>query len=247
LILFLTDQELDAESGLYNYDARLYDPIVGRFISADEVVPDWFNSQSLNRYAYCVNNPLKYKDPTGHLFGLDDAFAVAVGVIAAKAIGFAVGYLGVKAAEKAATMKSDSTTKQNANKNVNSALASAAKTSGVSTIAALGAAGAAAGVGKGYAAAAALTPEKAAIGVMGAVQQPQIAKTIDTIKNLPDTVKSLPDKAKKAAEKTLALTEGLMGQIGSESESQEQNEADGDTADGQSDNDSDTNNDSDTK
>jgi RHS repeat-associated protein len=61
-----TDQELDKESGLYNYDARLYDPIVGRFISADEVVPDWFNSQSLNRYAYCVNNPLIYTDPSGH-------------------------------------------------------------------------------------------------------------------------------------------------------------------------------------
>jgi RHS repeat-associated protein len=61
-----TDQELDKESGLYNYDARLYDPIVGGFISADTVVPDWFNSQSLNRYTYCDNNPLMYIDPSGH-------------------------------------------------------------------------------------------------------------------------------------------------------------------------------------
>ncbi|MFH2044400.1 MAG: hypothetical protein ABIK92_04565, partial [Pseudomonadota bacterium] len=37
-----------------------------RFISADSVVPDWTDPQSLNRYAYCRNNPLIYIDPTGH-------------------------------------------------------------------------------------------------------------------------------------------------------------------------------------
>lgn len=31
------------------------------------------NSQSFNRYSYCINNPLKYTDPTGQLFGIDDA------------------------------------------------------------------------------------------------------------------------------------------------------------------------------
>ena len=30
------------------------------------------NSQSFNRYSYCLNNPLKYTDPTGELFGIDD-------------------------------------------------------------------------------------------------------------------------------------------------------------------------------
>ena len=64
-----TDQEIDSESGLYNYDARLYDPVVGRFISADTVVPGAFNPQALNRYSYCINNPLIYVDPTGHWFG----------------------------------------------------------------------------------------------------------------------------------------------------------------------------------
>ena len=34
-----TDQELDTSTGLYNYDARLYDPLIGRFISADSIVP----------------------------------------------------------------------------------------------------------------------------------------------------------------------------------------------------------------
>ena len=61
-----TDQEFYGESGLYNYDARLYDPVIGRFISADSIVPDPFNPQSLNRYSYCLNNPLIYVDPTGH-------------------------------------------------------------------------------------------------------------------------------------------------------------------------------------
>lgn len=61
-----TDQELDSETGLYNYDARLYDPSIGMFISPDGIVPDMYNPQSLNRYAYCLNNPLKYIDPSGH-------------------------------------------------------------------------------------------------------------------------------------------------------------------------------------
>ena len=60
-----TDQELDAEYGLYNYGARLYDPIIGRFISPDTIVPRPFNPQSLNRYTYCLNNPLIYVDPSG--------------------------------------------------------------------------------------------------------------------------------------------------------------------------------------
>jgi RHS repeat-associated protein len=80
-----TDQELDKESGLYNYDARLYDPIVGRFISADSVVPDLYDSQAYDRYVYCVNNPLIYVDPTGHkTYGFDisgtiGAFAALTG------------------------------------------------------------------------------------------------------------------------------------------------------------------------
>jgi hypothetical protein len=44
----------------------MYDPIIGRFISPDSIVPDLYNPQSLNRYSYCLNNPLRYTDPTGH-------------------------------------------------------------------------------------------------------------------------------------------------------------------------------------
>jgi RHS repeat-associated protein len=61
-----TDQERDVETGLYNYGARLYDPIMGVFSSSDIVVPSFADPQSLNRYNYCRNNPLAYVDPTGH-------------------------------------------------------------------------------------------------------------------------------------------------------------------------------------
>lgn len=61
-----TDQEWDAETGLYNYDARLYDPVLGRFLTADSIVPNWHDPQMLDRYAYVRNNPVKYVDPDGH-------------------------------------------------------------------------------------------------------------------------------------------------------------------------------------
>lgn len=60
------DQELDGETSLYNYDARLYDTITGLFIMPDSIIPDWYEPQELNRYSFCHNNPLTYIDPDGH-------------------------------------------------------------------------------------------------------------------------------------------------------------------------------------
>jgi hypothetical protein len=37
-----------------------------QYLSPDSVVPDHYNSQDLNRYAYVRNNPIKYNDPSGH-------------------------------------------------------------------------------------------------------------------------------------------------------------------------------------
>ena len=131
-----TGQINDVEIGLYFYNARYYDPALGRFIQADSIVPgaasgsgggaatlgydssmrltpltvnlgefaaqvnaenrevlqfgaffQWDsktrqehnvpmgpgNPQALNRYAYCLNNPLRYVDPTEH-----SAWAIAV-------------------------------------------------------------------------------------------------------------------------------------------------------------------------
>jgi len=48
------------------YNARYYSPLLGRFISADTIVPGAGNPQQFNRYAYTNNNPLKYIDPSGH-------------------------------------------------------------------------------------------------------------------------------------------------------------------------------------
>jgi RHS repeat-associated protein len=52
---------------LYNMNGRLYDPVVGRFLSPDNYVqmPDF--SQNFNRYSYALNNPLKYNDPDGEI------------------------------------------------------------------------------------------------------------------------------------------------------------------------------------
>jgi len=61
-----TGKERDMESGLYYFGARYYDPIVGRFISKDTGSPRFNDPQSLNRYIYCLNNPLKYVDPDGN-------------------------------------------------------------------------------------------------------------------------------------------------------------------------------------
>jgi len=52
--------------GLYDYNARYYDPALGRFVQADTVVPKLVTPQSLNRYTYVLNNPLNLVDPTGH-------------------------------------------------------------------------------------------------------------------------------------------------------------------------------------
>jgi RHS repeat-associated protein len=61
-----TGQEFDPEYHLYNYNARLYDPIMSRFITPDTIIPNPYNPQSMNRYSYCLNNPLNYIDPSGH-------------------------------------------------------------------------------------------------------------------------------------------------------------------------------------
>jgi len=56
----------DGDDGLMHVGARYYDPLVGRFISADTYLGDIGNPQSLNRYVYAENDPVNFVDPSGH-------------------------------------------------------------------------------------------------------------------------------------------------------------------------------------
>ncbi len=69
-----TGHEMLPDFGIINMNGRLYDPLLGRFFSPDNYVQLPGFTQSYNRYSYCLNNPLKYTDPSGQLFGIDDAF-----------------------------------------------------------------------------------------------------------------------------------------------------------------------------
>ena len=113
-----TGQRKDG-TGLLYYHARYYDPTLGRFLSADTIVPNagglttWpsdatarpffllggatpgpFNPQQLNRYSYVNNNPIRHTDPTGHLCA-EAVSCAAEGAVAGGAVagpaGAAVG------------------------------------------------------------------------------------------------------------------------------------------------------------
>ncbi|UCB57822.1 MAG: hypothetical protein JSV30_04565 [Candidatus Omnitrophota bacterium] len=62
---------------------------MGRFITADTIVQDSSDPQSLNRYAYCRNNPIKYVDPSGHFFQI--ILGAIIGAIIGVAVSAATG------------------------------------------------------------------------------------------------------------------------------------------------------------
>ncbi len=61
-----TGQRLDTAVDLYDYGAREYDQTSARFTQPDSASPGIGTPQSLNRYSYVLNNPLRYVDPTGN-------------------------------------------------------------------------------------------------------------------------------------------------------------------------------------
>lgn len=61
-----TDHEHLSESGLIHMNGRVYDPSLGRFLSADIVYQDTANAQMFNRYSYGFNSPFAGVDPTGY-------------------------------------------------------------------------------------------------------------------------------------------------------------------------------------
>ena len=70
--------------GLIDMNGRFYDPLLGRFLSPDPYVQNLGNPQNYNRYSYCLNNPLKYTDPSGES-------AILIAAIIGSAIGTYVG------------------------------------------------------------------------------------------------------------------------------------------------------------
>ena len=79
--------------GLIHMNGRVYDPVLGRFLSADPYVQFPQSTQGLNRYTYGANNPLSYTDPSGHFLS---AIAGALSAIAAFVAEYAV-YIAVAA------------------------------------------------------------------------------------------------------------------------------------------------------
>jgi RHS repeat-associated protein len=91
---------------LINFNARVYDPSLGRFMSADPVVGDETILQQLNRYSYVLNDPLSLTDPSG-MCGFwcifDDILAIVVAVVIEQPevsawINGSIGLTGINAA-----------------------------------------------------------------------------------------------------------------------------------------------------
>jgi RHS repeat-associated protein len=55
-----TGQHEEESLGIYFYNARWYDPILGRFLQADSIVPNPWNPASFDRYAYARNSPVRW-------------------------------------------------------------------------------------------------------------------------------------------------------------------------------------------
>ena len=98
---YSTEKERDSETGLHYYGARYLDGRTGRWISGDPAVGEYvpeapvddearkrngnlpgmggvFNYVNLHAYHYAGNNPVKYVDPDGEIFGIDDAIGIGV-------------------------------------------------------------------------------------------------------------------------------------------------------------------------
>ena len=78
---------------LYHFNAREYDPVLGRFTSPDTVVPR-STPEALNRYVFNLNNPIRFADPTGHGFW-DVVLGVVVGLVLVAATIVTLGVAGV--------------------------------------------------------------------------------------------------------------------------------------------------------
>ncbi|OAV64019.1 Cell wall-associated polypeptide CWBP200 [Bacteroidales bacterium Barb6XT] len=93
-----TSHEHIDEIGLINMNARLYDPLIGRFFSPDPKMMDG-ETQALNRYSYAMNNPFAYTYPSGEelftalIIGFTAAIAIKAAMVAAAVGAAAAGVM----------------------------------------------------------------------------------------------------------------------------------------------------------
>jgi RHS repeat-associated protein len=77
-----TSHEHLAEVGLIQMNGRLYDPVLRSFLMPDNFIQQPENTQNYNRYAYVLNNPLMYTDPSGEVIPFLVAVAIGAGIAA---------------------------------------------------------------------------------------------------------------------------------------------------------------------
>jgi RHS repeat-associated protein len=92
-----TDHEMLADLGLIHCNGRVYDPVLGRFLSADPNVDGTYDSQGYNRYSYVGNNPMNRTDPSGYFSLKDIGIIVAVVVASIVTCGVALYAAGFTA------------------------------------------------------------------------------------------------------------------------------------------------------
>ena len=68
------------EVALIHMNGRLYDPFIRMFLQYDNYIQDASNPQNYNRFGYCLNNPLKYTDPSGELIDPITAFIIGASI-----------------------------------------------------------------------------------------------------------------------------------------------------------------------
>jgi RHS repeat-associated protein len=89
---FTMHEHLD-EMGIIHMNGRLYDPLIGRFMSADPFIQAPGNLPSYNRYAYVMNNPLNLTDPSGYLSLRSVVKIVVIAVISYYTAGAVSGWM----------------------------------------------------------------------------------------------------------------------------------------------------------
>ena len=94
----------DSETGLYYLQSRYYNPEIGRFLNADGYVTTGQGLLSYNMFAYCLNNPVMFSDPSGDITTFVAAALVFIGVCV-----IVGGILGAFADEKLIQKSQDAT------------------------------------------------------------------------------------------------------------------------------------------